>query len=110
MNNKGQALVEFVLILPVFIFLLLVIVDFGIIFNEKNKLENNSLDLINLYKSGEAIEEIKKIYKDSEIEILEVEGYDKITIKTKIKLITPGLSRVFGNPYTIKVERNIPNA
>ena len=30
MNNKGQALVEFVLILPVFIFILFAVVDFGI--------------------------------------------------------------------------------
>lgn len=110
MNNKGQALVEFVLILPIFIFLLLVIIDFGIIFNEKNKLENNSLDIINLYKNGETIDNIKTIYKKNEIEILEIDGYDRVTIKTKVKLITPGLSRIFGSPYTIKVERNIPNA
>lgn len=110
MNNKGQALVEFVLILPIFIFLLLVVIDFGIIFNEKNKLENNSLDVINLYKNGETIEEIKAIYKNNEIEVFEIEGYDRITIKAKIKLITPGLGRIFGNPYIIKVERNIPNA
>jgi len=110
MNNKGQALVEFVLILPIFIFLLLVVVDFGIIFNKKNQLENNSLDVINLYKNGELVEEIEDIYKDYDIEILVIDDYDKVTIKTEVKLITPGLSRIFGNPYTIKVERNIPNA
>lgn len=110
MNNKGQALVEFVLILPIFIFLLLVIIDFGIIFNEKNKLENNSLDIVNLYKNGETIEKIKAIYKDNEIDVLEIDGYDRVTIKVRIKLMTPGLSRIFGNPYIIKVERNIPDA
>ena len=33
MNRKGQALVEFVLIMPVLIFIIFVIVDFGTIFN-----------------------------------------------------------------------------
>ena len=40
MNRKGQALVEFVLILPIFIMILFSIVDFGMIFNKKNELEN----------------------------------------------------------------------
>ena len=35
MNRKGQALVEFVLILPIFIMILFSIVDFGMIFNKK---------------------------------------------------------------------------
>ena len=35
MNNKGQALVEFVLILPVFIFILFAVYDIGMIFNKK---------------------------------------------------------------------------
>lgn len=110
MNNKGQALVEFVLILPVFVFLLLVVIDFGIIFNEKNKIENDSLDIINLYKNGKTLEEINDIYSDNKIVINNEDNYDRIVVSTNIKLITPGLSRIFGNPYTIKVERNIPNA
>ena len=52
MNNKGQALVEFVLILPVFLFLLLSIYDFGMMFNFKNELENDSSDIITLYNNG----------------------------------------------------------
>ena len=40
MNRKGQALVEFVLILPLFIMLLFAIIDFGNILNQKSKLEN----------------------------------------------------------------------
>lgn len=110
MNNKGQALIEFVLILPIFIFMLLIVIDFGIIFNEKNKIENDSLDIINLYKNDESIDKIKEIYRDNEIIISSLDGYDKVSIKTNVKLITPGLGRIFGNPYVIKVERVIPNA
>ena len=32
MNNKGQALIEFVLILPVFLFILFAVIDFGMIY------------------------------------------------------------------------------
>ena len=45
MNRKGQALVEFVLILPVFILILFAIVDFGTILSKKNELENDSMDI-----------------------------------------------------------------
>lgn len=50
MKNRGQALVEFVLIVPVFLMILLAIIDFGNIFHTKYTLQND-LDLItNLYK------------------------------------------------------------
>ena len=62
MNRKGQALVEFVLILPIFIMILFSIVDFGMIFNKKNELENISVDIINLLNNNNKIEEIQKEY------------------------------------------------
>lgn len=109
-NNKGQALIEFVLLLPIIIFIIFGIIDFGIIFNEKNTLENNSLDIINLYNNGEKIENIKGIYKDKNIKIEELENYYKISITKNINLITPGLDRIFGSPYQIKTERVVPYA
>ena len=51
MNRKGQALVEFVLILPVFILILFAIVDFGTILSKKNELENDSMDIVSLVKN-----------------------------------------------------------
>ena len=64
MNNKGQALVEFVLILPIFIIILFTIIDFGTIINTKNTLENDSIDIVELIKKGEDIEKIKSLYKN----------------------------------------------
>ena len=61
MNRSGQALVEFVLILPIFLFILFIIVDFGIIFSAKNSLENNSVDIINLLENNTSIDEIENI-------------------------------------------------
>ena len=109
LNTKGQALVEFVLILPIFIFLLFSIYDFGMIFNKKNSLESNSIDIIDLYKNGKNIDEIKELYTDLDISIEPDDKYNKIVVSDKIKLITPGLNRIFGNPYKIQVVRYITN-
>ena len=109
MNNKGQALVEFVLILPIFIFLLFAVYDFGMIFSTKNNLESTSSDIISLYKEGKDITELSNMYRDLNIVIDNEDDYVKITVKDSLKLITPGFNRVFGNPYQLKVERYIPN-
>ena len=39
----------------------------------------------------------------------EEEKYTIVEISTKVNIITPGLNRVLGNPYIVKVERKIPN-
>ncbi len=109
MNRKGQALVEFVLILPVFLFLIFAVYDFGMIFNKKNTLENTSTDIIELYKSGKTLDEITLLYPKIEIMIVSDNNYDEIKISDKVKIITPGLNRVMGNPYIVEVKRYIPH-
>ena len=109
MNNKGQALVEFVLILPVFILILFVIIDFGMIINTKNTLENRSVDVVNFIKNDKTKEEIEKLYNDIDLEISHDKEYINIVLSKNIDIITPGLNRVLSDPYTIKVERVIYN-
>ncbi len=109
MNRKGQALIEFVLILPIFIMILFSIVDFGMIFNKKNELENISIDIINLLNNNNKIEEIQKEYPKVDIKLTNEEKYTIVEISTKVNIITPGLNRVLSNPYIVKVERKIPN-
>lgn len=109
MNRKGQALVEFVLILPIFIMILFSIVDFGMIFNKKNELENISVDVVNMLNKDITLEEIKSEYADIDIEIGSDDKYKNVVISDKIDILTPGLNRILGNPYEVKVERKIPN-
>lgn len=109
MNRKGQALVEFVLILPLFIMLLFAIIDFGNILNQKSKLENTSTDIIEMLKNGEEESKIKETYKNLEITITKGEKYTTITISNKVDILTPGLNLVLGDPHQIEVERIIPN-
>ena len=104
-NNKGQALVEFILILPVILAILLVIIDLGKIFNEKNTLENTSIDIIELYKNGKSIDEIKNKNREISITTNIENNYLTIKLKKEIEIITPGLNIVLDNPYPIEVER-----
>ena len=92
MNRKGQALVEFVLILPIFILL-----------------ENISVDVTAMIKNSDNIDDIKNLYPKVKINISSDDKYTKIIISDDVDIMTPGLNRVLGNPYNIKVERTIPN-
>jgi len=109
MNRKGQALVEFVLILPIFILMLFAIVDFGMILSKKNELENISVDVTAMIKNSDNIHDIKNLYPKVKINISSDDKYTKIIISDDVDIMTPGLNRILGNPYNIKVERTIPN-
>ena len=58
MNRKGQALIEFVLILPVLILILFIIFDFGNIFYSKYELQNQSMEIVRLVKDNKTIDDI----------------------------------------------------
>ncbi len=109
MNRKGQALVEFVLILPIFIFILFSIVDFGMILNKKSQLENVSVDIISRFKNNDSIEDIKKSYDDLLINFDSNDVDIVITITAEVDIMTPGLNLVLGDPHKITIERIIPN-
>lgn len=111
MNKKGQALVEFIIILPVMIFVLLAIVDLGIMSYNKNRLENIITDVDKMYKNNETNEEINKFInkndKDIKYNLEDDNKYIKIKLEKKYKFITPGLDKII-SPNII-VERTIYN-
>lgn len=109
MNRKGQALVEFVLILPIFIMLFFAVVDFGMILSKKNELENISVDVISMVRNGDSISDIRYIYSDVSIDVNSDDKYTKIKVYKKIDIITPGLNLILGDPYEVIIERTIPN-
>ena len=49
MNNKGQTLVIFVIILPILLIMLTLIVDLGFMYIEKRNIENNVSDSLEYY-------------------------------------------------------------
>lgn len=109
MNRKGQALVEFVLILPIFLLILFAVVDFGMILSKKNELENVSVDIIAMLKNNEDIADIRSLYPGLSIDTHSDSKYTTIKIMCDVDVMTPGLNRVLGDPYEVVVERVIPN-
>ena len=75
-NKRAQALIEFVLVLPILIMLLFSIIDFGTILIRKSELENK----IN-------------------------EAYEAARLTSDVKVITPGLNLILGSPHKTSVER-----
>lgn len=110
MNRKGQTLVEFVLILPLFIFILFTVFDFGKILNKKSELENISTDVVSMIKNDSTIDEIKALYPSLVISIKEEDKYIVIEISEDVDVMTPGLNLVLGNTHKVTIERTIPNA
>lgn len=105
-DNRGQALIEFVLILPVLLLLIFALIDFGRIIVCKNHLEGVMNEVSNLPDSE--IDDYLKADNDYKIKYsIKVDKYKNITLSTKLDLITPGLKNILSNPYTIQVERSI---
>ena len=110
MNRKGQALIEFVLILPVFLLIIFTIVDFGNIFYSKYELQSESADIVRMVKKSTDYADIFSTYSKLDIEIVPYkDDYLKINVSKEVKLITPFLDRIFGNHYLIEVERIVPD-
>jgi deoxyhypusine synthase len=109
-NNKGQALIEFVIILPVLIMLIFSFIDLGRIILENNRLENLTTNVINRYAKNKDYNDVKNYikslgYDDIELSIKQEKSIIKIKLEKEVDLITPGIDSILGNPYNVKVER-----
>lgn len=107
-NHKGQALVEFIVILPILLTIILGAVDFGNIIYKKYHLENDLDLIVDLYKQNKT-NEINNYVNEKEISFKfnKKNNLTTITLSKNINIITPGLNVVLKNPYTIKVDRVI---
>lgn len=111
MKRQGQALVEFIIVLPVLIVIMLGIIDFGLIFMKKNSLENNLEEVTEIWKKNQSIEEVNSYLNLLDDKVLfsvsEKEEFDELLLKVNYNTATPGLNLVLGSPYEIKVSRVI---
>ena len=113
LNKKGQALIEFVLILPVLLLLLFGMIDLGRIIVRKSELESIMTDKITIWQNSntnintlkDSLEEdnIKvKVSKNSSTSFLTIEVYEKVD------WLTPLVNNILDS-YTIHVKRVVPN-
>lgn len=101
MNNKGQVLVIFIILMPIFIILLALVVDLGSIYIEKRNISNNVTDAVEYYlknKDDINIEEktkelLNKNISDIEINIIDTLEYVEISVIKKHKSIYTFISK-----------------
>ena len=99
-NKKGQALIEFVIILPVLLFVIFLSLDFGTITFDKNRINDIMNDVIKMYNDN---------INGSNITIKLDGEYIKVNINKRHNFYTPGLSKIMGENYNIEVERMVYN-
>ena len=112
-NNSGQALVEFVLILPIFIFLIFLSVDIGRIIYAKNHLENKLNDAVSLLEEKNDYKKVVKALNKGENEKIKLEisykedKYATVKVIEEVDLLTPGLNLILSDPYEVFVTREV---
>lgn len=110
MDKKGQALVEFILILPVLLLIIIAMIDVGNIFLEKYNLNQNLDTVSELYQNKENVK--LAAYIASENITLDEKKENDITtliVKKKINITAPVLSNILGKNYEIKMQKVIYN-
>ena len=107
-NNRGQALVEFVVILPIFLLLILSVIDFGNIISKKYSLENDIDTVSDMYEDGK-YEEINSYIKEKDIKISYENDneFTSINLSKDVNIISPMVNLIFGKTYEINVEKSI---
>ncbi len=106
MNNKGQTLVIFVILLPLFVLVLALVIDTSIMFYNKNKLDSINKTVVNYsmnhveQNKDKIMEYIKKNDSDIKVEKLEMnEQTITLTISKNIKSLFGNILKV--KKYTI---------
>lgn len=106
-NNKGQALVEFVLVIPILIIMIFGMVELGNLIHKKYLLETYMDTAISLYKDDK--KEVIDSYATTNnisINFTETGSIVSIEVSEKVKLITPGINIVLENPYTLTAHQS----
>ena len=105
MGSKGQALVEFILVLPILILLIFGMIEIGNLVYQKYKLETHVDSVIELYENEEELLESYKEKNDLDIAFSKSGNLVTVTISKDFSLITPGVTKFIGNPIHVKAER-----
>jgi len=93
MNNKGQVLVSFIILLPLILLLFTIVIDLGFMYIEKRNISNNTRDAVEYYLKNKdnpnVVENTKKLLNknisDIEININSDNDYVEITISKNHK-------------------------
>lgn len=107
-NSKGQALVEFIIILPILLVIIISAIDFGNIISKKYSLENDLDIVVDMYNSAK-YDDINNYLSNKDI-IIKYDSSDKfntITLNKNVKIISPVLNLINGKIYKVEASRSI---
>lgn len=105
-KQKGQALIEFVLILPMLLLVTLGVFDYVNIQNKKYELANHLDYISQLYLNNETLK-LNNYVKENNI-IMDTDKNDTevtITLTKAVNLVAPGLNIILDDPFIITVKR-----
>ncbi len=116
MNNKGQVLVMFVIIIPILLIAITLIIDYSLLSIEKRKINNNVYDAVEYYlsssenddidiKLNKLLEENLKNIKDKKIDITYIDEGIKISVSKKYK----SLYKIMNEDINVTYTGNISN-
>lgn len=107
MNKKGQALVEFVLVFPIFLMIIMTIIELGSVNYEKYKLENNLEIIVDMYNHSDENVYNYASKNDLNLDIDVKDQKTTISLNKNIKIVTPVLKKIYKNNYKLTTERVI---
>ena len=108
MNKKGQALVEFILVLPILLWIIISMIDIGNIFLKKFDLNNDLETVATLYENGD-MTNLNNYLEEENINLSENSKDDMITLtlSQNVSISTPVIQQVLGSDYEIKTSKTI---
>lgn len=105
MNNKGQSLVIFILVLPLFLTIVFCIKDLYTVRYEKNKLRSLAqTSILYIMKDNKSYEDVRRFINsnDKDINILDISN-TSITLKKEVPSV---FSNLVKKNYNVKVTMN----
>ena len=98
-SNRGQALIEFIIVLPILILIISCFIDLSKIIYTKYQLQNELSVLVELNKNNKLDK-----YDKYDIDITKDETYTTIVVKTNVIIATPIINNILGKNYEIEEE------
>ena len=99
MNNKGQVLVVFVILLPLVLLFITFIIDLGRLYTEKRNIENNIESSINYGLNNESKENLEEIITSMLND--NIEDVDSLDVKNLSDRITVSLKKTYPSLFKI---------
>lgn len=102
-DKKGQALIEFITILPIIIILIMYMIEFGSVMLKKYELESQ-MDIVTNFYKDEKIEELNNYVRNNNLNINYTTQNNLITIEINknINSKLPLINKILGNNINTK--------